>query len=287
MADLVLETPEGVALRFELAGPGPRLLAAAIDALLFLLGFLGAFLTLELAGLDFGLRLLASGAVLLLVLYSFLFPLLLEGCTPGKLWIGIRVRDAQGFAARPAQLFLRALFVPLEAALVVPVPLVWILIAATPRHQRLGDLGAGTLVLRARERRAPPEPVPGLAWSTLETRAFALDPGAARGLAGRDLGFLRELLTRRDLDPGAESGLYRRAAEHYAPRFGLAPRAFTHAEARTFLREAFLLLREVRAGRTVAKPLTSRPADARPSGARSADGAAGPGAPRASGSPPR
>jgi uncharacterized RDD family membrane protein YckC len=257
VADLVLETPEGVALRFELAGPGTRILAAAIDALLFLLGFAGSFLVLALAGLDFGVAWLLSGAVLFLVAYSFLFSLLLDGCTPGKVWTGIRVCDAQGFAPRASQLFLRALFVPLEAVLILPVPLVWILIAATPRRQRLGDVVAGTLVRNERARRAPSEPVPDLTWSGLETHAYALDPGAARALGGRDLGFLRDLLTRRDLDPEAKERLHVHAARHYSARLGEA-REFRHEEARTYLRELFLLLREVRAARR----LTSRPAAA-------------------------
>lgn len=277
MVDLVLETPEGVALRFELAGPGARILAAAIDALLFFLGFAGTALFLQLAGLGFGNALLFSGAVLLLVAYSFGFSYVLGGRTPGKLWTGIRVCDAQGFAPRTRQLFLRALFVPLEAVLILPVPVVWILIASTPRRQRLGDLVAGTLVLRERPRRAPREPVPGLTWSQLETRAFALEPAAARALSGRDLGLLRELLTRAELEPRARAGLQLRAARHYAARLGLAPRAFAPEEARTFLRELFLLLREVRATRGAPAEVSVRRAAA----------AAAPDAPPAGGSPPR
>ena len=279
MTDVVLETPEGVALRFELAGPGTRILAAAIDALLFLLGYLGSALILGVAGLDFGLAWLLSGAVLLLVGYSFLFSLLLDGCTPGKLWTGIRVCDAQGFAPRAGQLFLRALFLPLEAVLILPVPVVWILIAATPRRQRLGDLVAGTLVKNERPRRAPSEPVPELSWSQLETHAFALDPAAVRGLEGRDLGFLRDLLTRANLDPHAKEELHLRAARHYAGRLGLAVPGFRADEARTFLRELFLLLREVRAEKRTASVLSgSLPPVA---------GAAARGGLRASGSPPR
>lgn len=278
MADLVLETPEGVALRFELAGPGRRILAAAIDALLFVLGFVTCALLLALAGLGFGVAWLLSGAVLLLVAYSFLFALFLDGCTPGKLWTGIRVCDAQGFAPRASQLFLRALFVPLEAVLILPVPVVWILIAATPARQRLGDLVAGTLVKRDRPRRAPREPVPALSWSQLEVHAFALDPGAVRVLEGRDLGFLRDLLTRGDLEPDAKAALHVRAARHYAARLGWPERAFRPAEARTFLRELFLLLREVRAGQ--AALLTD-------SRVRPVAGAAARGGPRASESRPR
>ena len=274
MADLVLETPEGVPLRFELAGAGARILAASLDALLIVLVVGGAVLAFQVAGLHFAPRLILAGVVLLLVAYAFLCPLLLDGASPGKLWTGIRVRDAQGFRAGPVQLLLRALFVPLESALVVPVPFVWVLIAATPRRQRLGDLVASTVVLRARVGRVPPEPVPGLAWSALESRAFALDPASVRGLTGRDLGFLRDLLTRADLDPHAREPLYARAAERYAERLDIpAPR--DPAAARTFLRELFLCLREVRGNPEL---LTARPA---------AGGATGRGAPRASGSAPR
>jgi uncharacterized RDD family membrane protein YckC len=247
VAELAIETPEGVVLRHELAGPGTRILAAALDGLVFGFAFLTALLVLPLLGLWFGSVLIGSGAVLLLVAYSFLFPYFLDGRTPGKLWTGIRVCDAQGFVPRPAQLFLRSLFVPLEAALLFPVPLTWILVALTPRRQRLGDLAAGTVVLRERGRRAPPEPVPRLTWSGLQRRAFALDPAAVRELSGADLGFLRELLTRTELDLRARQRLRLRAARHFAARLGLE-RDFTPEEALGFLRELFLLLRELRSG---------------------------------------
>lgn len=246
MADLVLDTPEGLTLRLELAGPGTRLLAAAVDGLLFGATFAGSVLLLALTGFGPGAAVLVSGFVVLLVGYWFGTGLLLEGRTPGKRAIGLRVADVEGFAPRASQLLLRALFVPLEAALVLPVPLVWILIAATPRRQRLGDLVAGTVVLREARRRAPREPVPELTWSALATRAFALDPSAARRLDGQDLGLLRALLTRRELEPSARARLQRRAAEHYHARLFGARRAFEPTEARTFLRELFLLLREVR-----------------------------------------
>jgi uncharacterized RDD family membrane protein YckC len=276
VADLVLETPEGVALRFELAGPGTRLLAAAVDGLLFLAGFLAALLVSSVVGLGFGTTLLAGGLIVLVVAYWFGTSLVLDGRTPGKVWIGIRVCDAEGFAPRASQLFLRALFVPLEAALVLPVPLVWVLIAATPRRQRLGDLVAGTLVLRERPRKTTREPVPGLAWSELETHAFEFEPAAVRRLGGRDLGLLRELLTRYDLDPGARDELYRRAALRFHARVAVEPRTFDGAEARTYLRELFLLLRELRT--TSALPELK---------ARRAGGAAGPGATPGGGSRPR
>jgi uncharacterized RDD family membrane protein YckC len=214
MSELLVETPEGVCLRFEIAGAGTRLLAAAVDGLLWVLGMSALALFLGLIGLGPGTALLAGGAVLLLVLYSFLFPVLWNGRTPGKVVMGIRTSDEQGFPARAAQHFLRSLFVPFEAIITVPIPLVWILIAATPRHQRLGDLVAGTLVLRERGARAPAEPVPRARWSTLERRTLALEPSTARAFDGRDLGFLRQLLSRTDLEPEARDRQLVRAGRH-------------------------------------------------------------------------
>jgi len=275
VADLVLETPEGVPLRLELAGPGTRLLAAAVDGLVFLAFLAGTVLILALSGLAAGATVLLSGTIVLVVAYWFGTALLLDGRTPGKVATGLRVADAQGFAPRATQLLLRALFVPLEAVLVLPVPLVWILIAATPLRQRLGDLVAGTVVLRDGRRRAVREPVADLAWSQLAVHQFELDPAAVRRLDGRDLGLLRTLLTRRELDPAARVRLQRRTAEHYHARLFGAPRALDPDEARTFLRELFLCLRELR-GEEPAAMRTDR------SGSAAVRGAA-PGA----GSPPR
>jgi hypothetical protein len=211
--------------------------------------------------------LLVSGSILWLVLYWFLFSVLWGGRTPGKRVIGIRTTDEQGFPARIGQHFLRCLFVPLEAVVAVPIPLVWILIAGTPRHQRLGDLVAGTLVLRERVRPAPPEPAPRATWSQLEARSLVLGPADARAVEGRELGFLRRLLARTDLEPRARERLTVRAARHFERRLGLERRSRTPAEGRAFLRELFLFLREMRGRSSVA----SEPAPAHDSPAHDSD----------------
>ncbi len=272
MSELVVETPEGVALRYEIAGAGTRILAAAVDGFLWAFGLFGLSLLLLAVGLGPSIFLVASGAIVALVLYSFLFSVLWDGRTPGKFLVGVRVCDEQGFSARPTQHLLRALFVPLESlVLAFPLPLVWVLLAATPRHQRLGDLVAGTLVLRDRERALPPEPAASLRWSELPRRALRLGPVHAARFDGEDLAYLRDLLTRIDLERGARERLHRRTARLYAERLGLPAREWSALEARAFLRELFLFLREMR-GR---------------SATRRAASAAGPGTTRASGSPPR
>jgi uncharacterized RDD family membrane protein YckC len=246
MSELVLETPEGVRLRHELAGPGTRVLSGAIDALLFVLVLASAILALALLGFEPGVVILSSGAIVFLVAYWFVSSLFLDGATVGKLLVGTRVRDVQGFAASPTQLFLRALFVPFEAVLVLPIPLLFALLALLPRHQRLGDLVAGTVVLRTREPRVPAEPAPGVRWSTLAQRHFALEPAAVRAsFTAGDLAYLRELLARHGLASVAKDELHRRSALAFARRLErLDPRA-VERDPKLFLRELFLCLREL------------------------------------------
>jgi uncharacterized RDD family membrane protein YckC len=262
MTELVLETPEGVRLRFELAGAGTRILSGALDVLLFVFVFGSTLLVLTLVGLEPGAMILASGGIVLLVGYWFVSSLLLEGATLGKLVVGTRVCDAQGFAPTPAQLFLRALFVPFEALLVTPFPLLFALIALLPRHQRLGDLVAGTVVLCVRAPRAPAEPAQGVRWTTLAPRRFALEPTAVRALSGADLGFLRELLSRHGLTPSARDGLYRASALAFARRLERLDERAVAADPRTFLRELFLCLRELKEPTAFAGAATTRAAGA-------------------------
>jgi len=250
MAELAIETPEGVPLRFELAGLGARILAASIDGLLFALAYLLVFVALQLSGLSGMGVVVASAGVLCLVAYSFFFTWLFDGRTPGKVWAGLRVCDLSGFGASAGRIFLRSLFVPLEAVLIVPVPVVWVVIALTPRRQRLGDLVAGTIVLRERAPQAAKEPAPGLTWSALEAKSFGFEPLQVRALGPADLAFLRDLLTRPDLEREAGERLLLRAARLYASRLELGARTFAVDEARIFLRELFLYLREVRAQST-------------------------------------
>ena len=238
MSEIEIDTPEGIVLRFDLAGPGTRTLAAAFDLFLFCV-ILGVLL-LSLAALGSGLALvLLAGGILLLVGYPLVFALLPGGATPGKQLTGLRVVDQRGFPARFTQHLLRSLFLPLELA----PPFVGLLaIVFTERHQRLGDLVAGTLVLRERRELAAPEPFPGAEATPGE--AQGLTPAVAAGFGLSDLAFLREVLGRRELDARARERLVLRAAAHYHEKLGRElPPGMDRGSAYGFLRELYLYLR--------------------------------------------
>jgi uncharacterized RDD family membrane protein YckC len=100
---------------------------------------------LALGGHDatsFTLLMLVSlgAAALLLVISEGLF-----GTSLGKLVFGLHVRRANGNWVGPGRAILRTLLLVLDVLLIGPI-----LAAITPRHQRVGDFFAGTVVGRSR-----------------------------------------------------------------------------------------------------------------------------------------
>lgn len=206
---LLVATPERVAVSLPVAGVGSRTLAYLVDALLLTAGWLVAFFAYSLVGslLDAWGGLGTVARVLAIVsffavqwVYWTASEVLWRGQTPGKRLLRIRVVRADG---SPVGLFESAVrnllrFVDFLPAF-YPVGLVTMLI--DPQHRRLGDLAAGTLLVRDeavdldRYRRTPgaAEPgVPALAAADVElvtdflSRLDALEPDVALRL-GRQL----------------------------------------------------------------------------------------------------
>jgi uncharacterized RDD family membrane protein YckC len=147
-----VETPENVVLDYEIAGIGSRVLAGFLDLLILVAWFAGVGIALQVLGLTrlFGTWLEAIYiliAVMAYWAYFTLFEALRFGQTPGKRHAGIRVVRDTGhpvtLGAAGARGLLRAvdLFPPL-------LLLDALLIALHPRAKRLGDLVAGTIVVR-------------------------------------------------------------------------------------------------------------------------------------------
>lgn len=158
------ETPEGVELRFEPAGPLPRGLAWLNDCAIRLGIYILLAVTLNWMGrLGWGLMSLCAFAI------EWFYPVVFEvmrGATPGKRMMGLEVVREDGapldWTAALLRNFLRVVdFLPFGNAL----GLVCILLH--PQMQRLGDMAAGTLVVyrhkpEGRERipEYPPRPAP-------------------------------------------------------------------------------------------------------------------------------
>lgn len=254
MTTLLVATSEGVPLRLDLAGPGSRLLAGLFDAAILAIGYLLVLLVLmfplafDATGVSaFVAGLLIGGSLLVALAYHVLFHLFFGGQTPGKRVLGIRVASADGQPATAIQFVLRALLMPVDALLWIPVPVGLVAMAATERHQRLGDLVAGTLLVRTRRTAPATEPLPERSWSGLQSRTLPLTPGTAAHLAPEDREVLRDLLTRTELTDRARRALFVSAARTYCARLGLG----SFEDARDVIPELYLFAREA-AGRTSA-----------------------------------
>ena len=171
---LVIETPERVPLAFALASIGNRFLAAAIDHFLQYLSIaivVWIFLSAAGIGEDVGiLEELRSEApkwmialmILILFLlfagYFILFEWLWDGQTPGKRLLKLRVIREDG---RPITLWeaiarnLLRVFDAIPGFLLPIYSVGLIVIFLSNRDQRVGDIFAGTVVIRERTDEAP------------------------------------------------------------------------------------------------------------------------------------
>lgn len=139
-------TPEGVSLTLNPAGPSVRMHAYLIDlALRGLLLLLAALVFHLLGGLGSGLLLVSY--FLLEWLYPVLFEIFRDGQTPGKRYCRLRVLHNNATPVTPAGSVVRNL---LRVVDILPVCYATGIVSmvASQRFQRLGDLVAGTLVVR-------------------------------------------------------------------------------------------------------------------------------------------
>jgi uncharacterized RDD family membrane protein YckC len=214
-------TPEAVRLRADVAGLGSRSIALMLDVLIqaavlvpVLIGFLadglgGTAETVALSLLVFTI----------LWLYFPLFEWLRAGQTPGKRAQGIRVVRTSGEPAGFAPVMVRNLVRIIEVYALPFIALASMFFTA--RVQRLGDLAAGTMVIRDRTL-----PVPQVLWmAPSDPSVPALDTS---GLTEHEYTLLRTFLARRaGLDPAARRQLARSLATMVRRKMGDLPTSAT------------------------------------------------------------
>jgi uncharacterized RDD family membrane protein YckC len=218
-----IPTPEGVELQLVLAGLGSRLVATIVDVLIKGAVLLALWLIGDAAGGDEAGGFLVAGLLVASFFVSFgydvAFETLASGRTPGKRAAGLRVvrlgGEPVGFVASAVRNLLR---------LVDGLPGIYavgaVSVLFSRRNQRLGDLAAGTLVVR--ERRAPlPVARPAAPDFALADRYAAWD---VSGVTSFELVTVRRFLERRwQLDPAARGRLGWELAERLRPKVAGAP----------------------------------------------------------------
>ena len=230
----MLETPEHVEVQFDLAGPGSRFCAMFIDLLLLWLflfavivctGIFGAAIdVLDDIG-DIGspgdqgwLNWVTALYILLLTGlvfgYHLFFELLLKGQTPGKRSLRIRAIRDDGTPMSPIDTVIRNL-VRLVDFLPAFYGLGGLVMFWSPMNKRLGDLAAGTIVVKegAIDYRAELDKK-----YVLETTAA---PIANAALTPEERRVLTAFLARRqELLPDARRELAQRLADQFHARHG-------------------------------------------------------------------
>lgn len=222
-------TPEAVVLAFDTAGVGSRLLAIVIDLTVQLLALLAMLFAFSILGhTHLGL----VGVFLAVFAAAFVYPVAIEtlwrGKSLGKAALGLRVVTVEGAPVRFRHAVVRGALGLLDFwASSGAVAVLSVLVSR--RNQRLGDLAAGTIVVRERTgARAPVEArfsvPPG--W---EAYAATIDVSA---LDAATYGALRSFLLRAPtLDPVTRDRLARQIAGPLSARLRHTPPSGVSAEA--------------------------------------------------------
>lgn len=261
---LNIDTPELVSIEMPLAGIGSRFIALLVDYLIWGAGFtvLVLLLSVILPSMVVFSRISAQWTVALVVLFFFLvnwgyftlFEAFWNGRTPGKRIARIRVIQSSGRAISLFESMARNLVRYIDQ-----IPGVYVVgvitMFVTRQHQRLGDLAAGTLVVRDRDEQAPmwgdsgartftaasfappspaPEPYAGLALPA---------SGIAR-LSPADLSVLENFFARRlDMSMETRQRIAQRVSAAIQAKSGLEPPEGVSIE--TFLEAVARQLRDV------------------------------------------
>lgn len=253
---LQIDTPENVLLETPVAGPGSRSLAAMVDYLLVTVTILVLLWLIS----DFPFdtpdnNYLALAFVTLLVFavfmfYHLIFEAVWNGQTPGKRLFKIRVVQANGMPLTATGLIVRNLvrlfdFLPAFYGIGIIVMFV------SRQSQRLGDMAAGTLVVREQpdlsvhnltvnlrvryQIVSPTDPIPDhidVSKLTVQDRAMVLSYLQRRdSISGREpiaLDIARKMAIKMDVwDPNSAQYLYLHRAEEFLEQI---MRAYERAE---------------------------------------------------------
>lgn len=162
-AHLKIRLPEGVVIRLQLAGPATRMMAFLVDSVIIAAASSLALKTTDLVRFfnkDLAAALYILGFFLFYIGYGIGCEYFWKGQTLGKWMLGLRVMDVTGLELQFSQVVIRNLlriFDQLPAWGLVG----GLAVLASKHRQRLGDLAAGTVVIR--DRRPEPKDLSGLA----------------------------------------------------------------------------------------------------------------------------
>ena len=158
MVELQINTTQNVNINFTAASVGERILAYGIDWLIKIAYAIVVYqITFKIFKIDelvenmdyWSQMAIYASCYLPVVFYSLVFETLLDGQTPGKRILKIKVVKIDGYQASMADFVIRWLFRIIDLNMLSGV-VALIAIIASSKNQRLGDVTAGTAVITLR-----------------------------------------------------------------------------------------------------------------------------------------
>jgi uncharacterized RDD family membrane protein YckC len=192
MNTINITTSQNIELEYELGNLGERIVGAIIDGTIK-----GSYIIIMLALFVFGNSRIFSGLYLFFIIllampvvfYSLLSELLLDGQTVGKKIMGIKVISLNGEAPSFSQYLNRWLFRLIDFTLsgyMVGV----IMVAATEKKQRLGDLIAGTVLVKT----TPKTRIGDTLYKLTDAGSYTVNYPQVINLKDRDIQLIKEVI---------------------------------------------------------------------------------------------
>jgi uncharacterized RDD family membrane protein YckC len=203
---LEVRTPESIAFSYELAGLGSRFLALMVDQVIQIAALIAIFGSIFLALMRVvaarhgpppvsdkvatSLAIAFVVAVVFVIFYGYfiVFEALWNGQTPGKRLLGLRVVRDGGYPIDFGASLIRNL-IRIGEQLIGYYILAAISALISPENKRLGDLAAGTIVVRDARLAAPRAPAARDDEPVYASTAY---------LSGEERGLVKRFLERRD-----------------------------------------------------------------------------------------
>ncbi len=245
MAKIEIRTSQNVVIEYELASLLDRFLALFIDLMVFYIGYFLVFTAFSFVFARYldgwGFRFFALFTLSGFLIYLLLYEGLSGGQTLGKKLMKLRVVRPDGREAAPGDYLIRAIFMLIDLFLSLGV-FGAMLIGSTTHSQRLGDLAAGTTVVRLENKTN----------FTLEdlSKIVTLDSyqpryPSVKQLSEEDVLLLKQLLERYRKWPNpAHASAVQLAVDNVCKRLGISPPKGGKTEfLKTLIRDYIVLTR--------------------------------------------
>lgn len=154
MSQIAINTSQNVNINFNIASVGERMLAFIIDLLIKIAyGFLAFYLFFKVFNLGYLLNGLDNWSVMAIYIaitfpiyiYPVVLESLMEGQTPGKKLMKIRVVKIDGYQASFGDYMIRWVFRLIDTSFAGVIGLISMIVSKN--NQRLGDIASGTAVI--------------------------------------------------------------------------------------------------------------------------------------------